>query len=59
MINTLIVGYGWWGKHIFKRLQSHEKFKVCGIVEPSAALHDEIKMMRVEIFTSLDTALSL
>jgi len=57
MINTLIVGYGWWGKHIFKRLQSHEKFKVCGIVEPSAALHDEIKMMRVEIFTSLDSAL--
>ena len=42
MINTLIVGYGWWGKHIFKRLKVM-KIKVCGIVEPSAALHDEKK----------------
>lgn len=57
MLNTLIVGFGWWGKHIFKRLQDHKKFNILGIVEPGVVLHEEIEMMHIENFSSLEVAL--
>ncbi|SNS86708.1 Gfo/Idh/MocA family protein [Tropicimonas sediminicola] len=48
-----IAGFGWWGKHIAKRLQGHPWLRVAGIVEPVTDNHDGIREMGLTAWTDL------
>jgi len=43
MINVAVAGYGWWGKHIVRRLAENDKLKVRFVVEPAAERIAEIR----------------
>jgi predicted dehydrogenase len=54
-----IAGFGWWGKHITKRLQGHPWLHVAGIVEPVTAHHDGIAEMGLTAWTDMAEPLVL
>lgn len=58
MIGTVIVGFGWWGQHISRRLSTHAEFKILSVVEPASALHADIVALGLSIAASLDAALA-
>ena len=39
MIVTALIGFGWWGQHIARRLKDHPDFDIRGVVEPAPELH--------------------
>ncbi len=43
MINVAVAGYGWWGKHIVRRLAGNDKLNVRFVVEPAAERIAEIR----------------
>jgi predicted dehydrogenase len=45
MLNIGIAGFGWWGRHIARRLAGHGGIAVRAVAEPAAALHDDIRAM--------------
>lgn len=57
MIGVALVGFGWWGQHIARRLKDHEDFTLCCVVEPSAALHSDIAALGLKVAESYAAAL--
>lgn len=40
-----LVGFGWWGQHIARRLKDHPGFDLRMVVEPALAAHDAVRDM--------------
>ena len=57
-LKIAVAGFGWWGRHITKRLKGHPGMSVVAVVEPAAALHDDIRSYGLEALETLDTALA-
>lgn len=57
-LRIAIAGFGWWGRHIAKRLEGHPSLSVAAIVEPAAAVHDDIRAAGLEPLADLDAALA-
>lgn len=58
MIGTALVGYGWWGQHIARRLKDHAEFDLVGVVEPAEALHGDIASLGLEVIENYEAALA-
>lgn len=58
MIKTALVGFGWWGQHIARRLKDHPEFDVRCVVEPAQALHGDIAALGLRAVDSYDVAVS-
>jgi predicted dehydrogenase len=58
MIGTALVGFGWWGQHIARRLKDHSEFDLRGVVEPAQGLHAEIEALGLKVFGSYEDALA-
>ena len=56
-LNIAIAGFGWWGRHIAKRLEGHSSIYVAAIVEPATAVHEDIRAAGLEALIDLDAAL--
>ncbi|WP_424934262.1 Gfo/Idh/MocA family protein [Amaricoccus macauensis] len=54
-----IAGFGWWGRHIAKRLSDHPWLRVAGIIEPNAANHADIAAMGLTVWTDFSVPLAL
>ena len=57
-LRIVIAGFGWWGRHIAKRLEGHSFIHVAAVVEPATALHDDIRAAGLEALFDLDAVLS-
>ena len=57
-LRIAIAGYGWWGRHISKRLKGHPGIAIAAVIEPAAAVHAEIRAQGLELLTDLDVALA-
>jgi predicted dehydrogenase len=57
MTGVALVGFGWWGQHITRRLADHKDFSLLGVVEPAQALHGEIEKLGLQVFENYHTAL--
>jgi predicted dehydrogenase len=58
MIGTALVGYGWWGQHIARRLKDHPQFDLRCVVEPVIALHTDIEGLGLTVAQNYDVALA-
>ncbi|SOH94915.1 Predicted dehydrogenase [Monaibacterium marinum] len=54
-----IAGFGWWGKHIAKRLVGHPTLRVAGIVEPVTDNHQGITEMGLTAWSDLSQPLEI
>jgi predicted dehydrogenase len=45
MLDVALVGFGWWGQHIAKRLRDHAGFNLLIVVEPMLSAHDAVRDM--------------
>ncbi|MBT8416426.1 MAG: Gfo/Idh/MocA family oxidoreductase [Silicimonas sp.] len=57
-LKIAIAGFGWWGRHIAKRLEGRARISVAAIVEPATAAHDDIRAVGLEVLNDLDAALA-
>lgn len=57
MIGTALLGFGWWGQHIARRLKDHSEFDLRGVVEPAEALHSEVEALGLTVYKSYEDAL--
>ncbi|MEM6634648.1 MAG: Gfo/Idh/MocA family oxidoreductase [Pseudomonadota bacterium] len=53
-----VAGFGWWGRHIVKRLDGHSGIAVSAVIEPVDAVHPEIDALGIDPLSSLDAALA-
>lgn len=53
-----IVGFGWWGRHITKRLAGHGGFEVIAVAETERTLHGEIRALGPRAVPDLDALLA-
>jgi len=58
MINVAVAGYGWWGKHVVRRLAGNAKINVLYVVEPAADRIAEIEAAGCKGIEEYDAALS-
>ena len=58
MLNVVLVGFGWWGQHVARRLVDHPMFRIAAVVEPSEALHAQIQAMGLAVETDFDSAIT-
>ena len=58
MIKTALIGFGWWGQHIARRLIDNPKFELVCVVEPAKALHNDIKRLGLKVLENYEDALS-
>ena len=58
MIGTALVGYGWWGQHIARRLKDHPQFDLLCVVEPAIALHAGIDALGLTVAQNYEVALA-
>ncbi|MGI9425989.1 MAG: Gfo/Idh/MocA family protein [Hyphomicrobiaceae bacterium] len=58
MIKFAVVGYGWWGQHIVRRLQAHEELDVRAVVEPRTSQHQTITDLGLTALTEIESVLS-
>lgn len=58
MLKVVVVGFGWWGRHIAQRLAGHPGFALDCVVEPAGALHGDIRAMGLEVETDYARALA-
>ncbi|MGI9388080.1 MAG: Gfo/Idh/MocA family protein [Methyloligellaceae bacterium] len=56
-MNIAIIGFGWWGRHMVKRLNGNRNFSVRLIVEPALEKHSDIKQEDLHVVADLDAAL--
>ena len=47
-LRVVLVGFGWWGQHMARRLADHPEFSVVRVVEPAVAAHDQIRALGLE-----------
>jgi predicted dehydrogenase len=59
MIKTALIGFGWWGQHIARRLVDNPNFELVCVVEPVKALHNGIKRLGLKVLENYEDALSL
>jgi predicted dehydrogenase len=58
MINVAVAGFGWWGKHIVRRLAGNDKLKVLFVIEPAVDRVSEIRAAGLNSIADYDAALS-
>ena len=58
MIGTALVGFGWWGQHIARRLKDHPEFDLRCVVEPMVSAHGDIAALGLTPVSSYDDAMS-
>ena len=58
MIVTALIGFGWWGQHIARRLKNHPDFDICGVVEPAPELHTIIENLGLNVALSYEAVLN-
>ncbi|MCH1531624.1 MAG: Gfo/Idh/MocA family oxidoreductase [Planktomarina temperata] len=58
MIGTALVGFGWWGQHIARRLKDHPEFDLRCVVEPMVSAHGDIAALGLTPVSSYDDAIS-
>ena len=58
MIVTALIGFGWWGQHIARRLKDHPDFDICGVVEPAPELHTIIENLGKNVALSYEAVLN-
>ena len=58
MIKTALIGFGWWGQHIARRLVDNPNFELVCVVEPVEALHNGIKRLGLKVLENYEDALS-
>ncbi|MDA8584862.1 Gfo/Idh/MocA family oxidoreductase [Rhodobacteraceae bacterium] len=56
-LRIAIAGFGWWGRHIAKRLTGHTGITVVAVIEPATAVHADIRAAGLEPLDDLGTAL--
>ncbi len=56
IFRVAIAGFGWWGRHMARRLTGHADIVVLGVVEPDVARHDDIASAGFDVICSLDDA---
>lgn len=57
-LNVVLVGFGWWGQHIARRLVSHPDFSVVCVVEPVEAMHGDITALGLTPVTDYAAAIA-
>lgn len=57
-LRIAIAGFGWWGRHIAKRLADHPGITVAAVIEPVRAVHSDIRAEGLEPLDNLDAALA-
>lgn len=57
-LRIAIAGFGWWGRHIAKRLKGHPGISVTAVIEPAVAVHADIRAQELEPLADLDAALA-
>lgn len=58
VLNVSIAGFGWWGRHMAKRLSGHSGFRVVSVVETVAERHGDIRALGLVPVHALDEALA-
>jgi predicted dehydrogenase len=58
LIRTALVGFGWWGQHIARRLKNHPAFDLRCVVEPLMAAHGDIVGLGLTPVKSYDQAIT-
>lgn len=58
MLDLAVIGYGWWGRHVTRRLAGHAHLRVVCVAEPDATLHGEIVATGAVPVPDLDSALA-
>ena len=58
MIGVALLGYGWWGQHIARRLKDHPEFDLRCVVEPATALHADIESLGLNVAQNYEAALA-
>lgn len=58
MIGTALIGFGWWGQHIARRLKDHPGFDIRSVIEPVQDLHKQIEDLGLRVAQSYEAALS-
>jgi len=57
-LNMVLVGFGWWGQHIARRLVDHPDMSIACVVEPAEALHPDITALGLVPETDYATAMA-
>ena len=57
MLKTGIAGFGWWGKHITKRLRDSRSIQIEVIAEPQVSLREEIADYGIQSVVTFDELL--
>jgi len=57
-LNVVLAGFGWWGRHIARRLVDHRELGVTCVVEPAEALHPEIAALGLDAATDYAAAIA-
>jgi len=57
-LRIAIAGFGWWGRHIARRLAGHQGITVAAVIEPVRSMHADIRAEGLEPLDELDTALA-
>lgn len=58
MIDLILVGFGWWGQHMARRLVGNDMLRPVCVVEPNTANHDAIHAMGLVAVTDYARALA-
>lgn len=57
-LNVVLVGFGWWGQHIARRLVDHAAFSIACVVEPNQDMHSQIAELGLKPATDFDQAIA-
>ncbi len=57
-LRIAIAGFGWWGRHIAKRLEGHARITIAAVIEPARPVHDDIRAQGLEPLDDLASALA-
>lgn len=57
-LRIAIAGFGWWGRHIARRLEGHGGISVLGVIEPVDSVWPDIRDAGLEPLPDLDAALA-
>ena len=57
-MRVALVGFGWWGQHIARRLAAHPGFEIALVVEPALPAHGAIEAMGLRPVARFEEALA-
>ena len=57
-LRIAIAGFGWWGRHIAKRLKGHSGIQVVAVIEPTSSVHADIRADGLDSLNHIDDALA-